>query len=137
MRQQYRTFILSIMLISSFACKAPETEIKAVITVDDASVLLSEDPSIVVLDVRTPEEYAMGHIGNSINIDISTKDFLKRVAQLDRDQTYLVHCAANVSNGRAEKSLSIMNDLEFRDLLDLEGGFVAWQESGYPVAKGK
>lgn len=135
MKMNTRIFILIFILITGFACKAPENQIDPVINVDDAITLLSKDSSVVILDVRTPAEYEVAHIENSINIDINAENFSERVALLDRDLTYIVHCAANVKNGRSEKSLGIMSSMEFSSLLDLEGGIIAWQENGHPVVQ--
>ncbi len=134
MKMHTKIFLLTAILLTGLACsKAPKSSIDPVINVDDALALLSNDTSVVVLDVRTPAEYEVAHIENSINIDINAEDFSERVALLDRNKTYIVHCAANVKNGRTEKSLDIMNGMEFSSLLDLEGGIIAWQNNGHPV----
>jgi len=135
MHRNTKVILFTVILMTGFACKAPETQIDGVIKVDEAVAMLSKDASVVMLDVRTPAEYEVAHIENSINIDINAEDFAERVALLDREKTYIVHCAANVKNGRTEKSLDIMKGLEFNSLLDLEGGIIAWQESGYPVVQ--
>jgi len=50
----------------------------------------------VVLDVRTSKEYQAGHIPGAVNIDINASDFEKKLAGLDKEKTYLVHCASGV-----------------------------------------
>src|SRR5687767_13881194 len=55
----------------------------------DASAA-KKDGKIVVLDVRTPEEYKTGHIAGAVNVDFKQKDFAEKVAKLDRDKTYVV-----------------------------------------------
>src|SRR5881394_4090628 len=49
-----------------------------------------------VLDVRTAKEFESGHIHGALNIDINAPDFDKKISDLDKSQTYLVHCAAGV-----------------------------------------
>ena len=83
--------------------------------------------TFMTLDVRTPAEYAAGHIEGAINIDINNPDFENQVALLSKDETYLVHCALNVENGRSEKALNIMKDLGFTRLENLVGGYEAWK----------
>jgi len=51
--------------------------------------LVTQDETVIVLDVRTPEEYAMGHIEGALNINIAEADFSERVSKLDRDKTYI------------------------------------------------
>jgi phage shock protein E len=86
----------------------------------------------VTLDVRTAEEYAKGHIPGAVNVDVNSKDFVEKVAALDKGQTYLVHCAAGV---RSAKACTRMTRLNFTNLYNLEGGFKAWEQAGNPVEK--
>jgi|SRR3954462_8641532 phage shock protein E len=86
----------------------------------------------VVLDVRTKKEYQEGHIPGSILIDFNSPDFEKEIAKLDKNKTYLVHCAAG---GRSTKACNKMQELNFKDVYNLEGGMRAWQKEGKPVEK--
>jgi rhodanese-related sulfurtransferase len=97
--------------------------------------LVTQDETVIVLDVRTPEEYAIGHIVGALNINIAEADFSKRISKLDRDKTYIIHCSANVKNGRSAKSLEIMSSFGFDKLLNMEGGIIAWEQSGYPLVR--
>lgn len=54
---------------------------------------LRKDPKVVVLDVRTAEEFADGHMQGAINLDIRGGKFAETLAGLDKTKTYLVHCA--------------------------------------------
>jgi phage shock protein E len=91
-----------------------------------------EDKNAVVLDVRTKEEYKQRHIPGSVQIDFNSPDFEKEVAKLDKNKTYLVHCAAGVRSARACKK---MDALKFSRLYNLEGGMGAWEKAGKPVEK--
>ena len=53
--------------------------------------LLEEDDSIVVLDIRTPEEFARGRIPGAINIDYRAPDYADKLAELDKSKTYVMH----------------------------------------------
>jgi rhodanese-related sulfurtransferase len=86
----------------------------------------------IVLDVRTPEEFKAGHIPGATNINYTASDFGEKVAKLDKDKTYLVHCAAGVRSARACKK---MEGLGFKNLVDLHAGFGGWEEAGKPVEK--
>jgi phage shock protein E len=88
--------------------------------------------SIVVLDVRTKKEYGEGHIPGSVLIDFNSDDFDKQVAKLDKNKTYLVHCAAG---GRSARACKKMDQLGFKKLYNLEGGMGAWEKAGKPVEK--
>ena len=86
-----------------------------------------------MIDVRTAEEFGAGHIPGARNVSIAADDFEQSVAVLDRSRPYLVHCTANVPNGRSARALEVMTKLGFRDLHSLVGGFRAWSEAGGAV----
>ena len=88
--------------------------------------------STVVLDVRTKKEYREGHIPGSVMIDFTEDDFEQQFAKLDKDKTYLVHCA---SGGRSARACKKMEQLGFKKLYNLEGGMGAWEKAGKPVQK--
>ena len=93
---------------------------------------LIQAKKVVVLDVRTPSEYAAGHITGATNVDFRGKDFQAKVAQLDKSQAYLVHCAVGARSARA---CAAMDQLDFKTIYDLKGGISAWQKAGLPVEK--
>jgi rhodanese-related sulfurtransferase len=93
---------------------------------------LYETKKYIVLDVRTPEEFGRGHIPGAVNIDVQSPEFEKKMAAMDKDKTYLVHCASGVRSVRACDKLEKM---KFTTLYNLEGGFRAWQKAGKPVEK--
>jgi phage shock protein E len=86
----------------------------------------------VVLDVRTPAEFAAGHIPGAINIDWNSDEFQKKVSELDKSKTCLVNCA---SGGRSAKACDKLSKLNFTDCYNLLGGFHAWEKAGKPVEK--
>ncbi|HEY2341984.1 MAG TPA: rhodanese-like domain-containing protein [Chthoniobacteraceae bacterium] len=102
------------------------------VTPDEAEKLLKDKKDVVVLDVRTPEEYSAGHIGGAKNINFMASDFEKQVAQLDPSKSYLVHCAAG---GRSSKAVKIMAQHNFDSVYHMNDGFKAWVEAGKPVEK--
>jgi rhodanese-related sulfurtransferase len=93
---------------------------------------LRADKQNVVLDVRTKKEFEAGHIPGAVNLDVNAPDFDAKVAKLDKAKTYLVHCGAGV---RSVKACEKMARLEFPKLINLEGGFKAWEKAGKPVEK--
>lgn len=99
-----------------------------------AERLLSKNENAVVLDVRTPQEYEASHINDAININIYDEDFRDQVAELDKERIYVVHCAANTQNGRSEKSLAILQELGFQNLVSMDGGFAKWMQEERPIA---
>ena len=69
--------------------------------------LLMTDTSVVLLDVRTPEEYAASHIPGAVNLDVQSPDFLLRAEKdIDRDTPVAVYCRSGVRSRNAAKILS-------------------------------
>ncbi|MCX6859777.1 MAG: rhodanese-like domain-containing protein [Verrucomicrobia bacterium] len=95
---------------------------------------LRKDPKVVVLDVRTAEEFADGHMQGAINLDIRGGKFAETLAGLDKTKTYLVHCAVG---GRSAKACGQMDGLKFEKVLNLSGGITAWEAAGHKPVKGR
>jgi rhodanese-related sulfurtransferase len=99
---------------------------------EQAAKLLQENKKIVVLDVRTSEEFAAGHIAGATNLDFHNPDFEKKLSALDKTKSYLVHCAAG---GRSAKTRDLMKKQQFQSIYHLEGGLKAWEKAGKPVER--
>jgi rhodanese-related sulfurtransferase len=93
-----------------------------------------KDAKVKVLDVRTADEFAEGHIAGAVNVDFLSKDFAEKAAALDKSATYVVHCQAG---GRSMKSLETLKKLGIKSIIHMDGGFGAWQKAGLPVEKAK
>ena len=102
------------------------------ISIADADKLLKENKSIIVLDVRTAEEFKAGHIPGAKNVDFYAPDFKAKLGDLDRAPTYLVHCK---SGGRSAKTEAQMKELKFKSILHLNEGFSKWEAAGKSVER--
>jgi len=98
----------------------------------DFSTALNK-PGTIILDVRTPAEFASGHLPSAQNIDIEGSNFATRVAALDKNATYAVYCR---SGNRSEGALAQMAAAGFTHAYGLAGGIGAWQSMGGPMATG-
>lgn len=94
---------------------------------------LRQKTNYVVLDVRTPKEFADGHIPGAVNIDWNGPDFQKKVAALDKSKHYLVQCAVGGRSAKAGDKMT--TSLQFTNVYNLEGGIKAWEKAGKPVEK--
>ena len=90
---------------------------------EDWKKRLAQDSNAVVLDVRTPEEWAEGVMPNSLKIDIYSPDFMAKVEELDKSKSYYIYCR---SGGRSAQACMHMMDLGFKKIYNLEGGMLAW-----------
>jgi phage shock protein E len=125
------TRITSLVSILAFAGAAFAAEPKNV-TPDDAEKLIKERKDIVIIDVRTEEEFAAGHIKGAINISILEDDFATKLKTLE-SKPVLVHCAAGGRSARAVKQM--LEDARFPEIFHLNDGFKAWTDAGKPVSK--
>lgn len=97
----------------------------------DASALLAEGPAgLVVLDVRTPEEFAAGRLAGAVNLDFYAAAFADDLAALDRETPYLLYCRTDNRSGQVRE---MMRSLGFREVHEIDGGIVAWAEAGLPI----
>lgn len=114
----------------------PPPEIDAVIGEDigpaEAAAVISKSPDLVIIDVRTPGEFRQGHLAGALNIDYYAEDFAHRLGQLDPDARYLFYCR---TGGRSRRTLDLLRDLGFRDVLHLKGGIRAWSRAGMPLSR--
>jgi len=102
-----------------------------VIDAADALAIQSDAPAdLVVLDVRTADEFAEGHIEGAVMLDFYDPDFAAQIAELDPDVPYLLYCR---SGNRSGQTTEIMDQLGFTDVADVDGGILAWADAGLPV----
>ena len=90
-------------------------------------------PETVILDVRTPSEFAEGHIPGAVNIDVQSPDFASQVAALDPHVPYAVYCR---SGNRSQVALDLMAQMGITDAYHLGGGVGAWQQAGGELVTG-
>ena len=128
-----KTIIMGIltMLCSLYGCSSAQTEGFTSLTVEEYAKAI-EDTTIVRLDVRTAEEYADGHIANTINIDVLKDNFeSKAKATLPKDKVIAVNCRSGKRSKNAAKIL-VKNDFK---VIELDEGYNGWVNKGLPVTK--
>ena len=110
---------------------APAAPVKNV-SAEEAEKLLKEKKDVLVIDLRTEAEFKNGHIAGAKNIDFLDGEFARKIGELDKDKTYLVHCAGG---NRSTRSLDVFKSQKFSSILHLNEGFKAWVAAGKPVEK--
>ena len=102
------------------------------VTPDEAALLMKGNPGpALVLDVRTPDEFAEGHIPGAKNVDFLGDDFDKQIAALPADRPLIVHCAAGNRSSKAVLKISTL--LKPMRIFHLKSGFNGWKAAGKPV----
>jgi len=89
-----------------------------------------DNGNVVALDLRTPGEYAEGHVSGSVHISYFADDFKKKLTALDRSKVYLLFCKA----GRvAPKVIKKMKKLGFKEAHKISGGMKEWKARNLPI----
>lgn len=114
--------IISAIGFCLTACGGSKTVFK---TVDAASATsIAAKKNIIVLDVRTPEEFATGHLPKAVNIDFLNQSFTDNINKLDKKKKYLVYCR---SGHRSTQAVEVMKEQDFKNVTNMLGGFSQWQ----------
>jgi len=129
--------LLVIGVVSTGGCVGQETPTQIIgdITPQEAFTLIQDNqnnPDFVIIDVRTPEEFADGHIENAINLDYYSETFGDELNKLDKNKTYLIYCR---SGKRSRNALDIMEELNFREAYNMSGGIIEWKAEGLPTTE--
>jgi rhodanese-related sulfurtransferase len=91
-----------------------------------------DNSNFVILDIRTPEEFADGHIDGAININFRADNFTSEMNKLDKNKTYFVYCR---TGNRSYEAVNIMAGLNFRSILRLSDDILGWKAAGLPLVK--
>lgn len=98
----------------------------------DARARIKEDKkSLMILDVRQPDEFWAGHIAGATLIPLN--ELRGRIGELPKDKEILCVCRSGSRSGAAVRQLSSAGF----DALNLRGGMMSWERAGYPVKKGQ
>ena len=122
------------MTVSYAQSSQPKQIVKMINTVASAEMIKKnlKNKNFVILDVRTPKEYAEGHLANATNIDFNAIDFAEKVGKLDKTKTYLVYCR---SGHRSASAVEVMKTQLFQTIYNLDGGITQWTIDKNPVVK--
>lgn len=122
--------VLLVVAVATAACGGGVDTQHSLVTATEANDLVQDPPDdLVILDIRTPEEFEQGRIEDSVMIDFYAPDFESQLDDLDKSIPYFVYCR---SGNRSATAAEMMTDLGFEVIYELDGGIVAWAEAGLP-----
>lgn len=116
---------------ASPAPAAPKSPVQDVLP-DTAEKLIAERKDLVVIDVRTVEEYNMNHLAGAKNASFIDTEFDEQIKQFE-GKPVLVHCTSGNRSLRAVQKMKMSG--KFPEIYHLIGGIAAWQDAGKPVVK--
>jgi thioredoxin 1 len=100
------------------------------ISIDEFEKKLNSNQNAQLIDVRTPEEYKNGFIKGAKNIDWNATSFENEIKKLDKEKAVYVYC---LGGGRSGAAAEKMKELGFKEVYDMQGGMMAWNNAGKPV----
>ena len=89
---------------------------------------ITATPNAQIIDVRTPQEFASGHLDNAVNIDWLGDNFVANVEKLDKTKPVFVYCKTSNRSPQAAKKLE---ELGFTTIYNMQGGLLKWDAEGF------
>jgi rhodanese-related sulfurtransferase len=128
--------ILASGLLTMAACGSDGGQasgVRQVSAADGAAIAGDPPDDLVILDVRTAEEFAEVRVEGATMLDFYRDDFAEQLAELDRDVPYLLYCRSGNRSGQARE---LMSSLGFTDVAEVEGGMISWTGESLPTVSG-
>ncbi|PTM05065.1 MAG: rhodanese-like domain-containing protein [Bacteroidetes bacterium] len=125
-----RNLLLMALLVTGLSACAQSGGSNLDVT--QVSQMIADNEDIVLIDVRTPEEFMQGHLDGAKLINFYDANFQEEVKKLDTAKKYVVYCR---SGGRSSKSVNAMKKLGFSEVYNMSGGVLAWQGAQQKLVK--
>ena len=125
-------FVLGVVITFYGSCKESSNQITDIkgnielISPQQVYDAIYKDPSIQLVDVRTPEEFKSNHLKGAQNVCVTSDDFKEKVKMLDKNKPVYVYC---YKGGRSAAAAIQLKDLGFTKIYDMDGGILLWEEN--------
>jgi rhodanese-related sulfurtransferase len=120
-----------VLLLVTACSSGSDTATIELVSPADAAQVIEDDPAgLVVLDIRTPEEFNEARLADAVNVDFYDADFADQLDALDKNDPYVMYCR---SGNRSSEAIKTMKDLGFVEVYEIDGGIANWYDSGFPV----
>ena len=120
--------IVVLSLIFIFSCEiinSPEINI-----ISESDFVEIQDSDYTLIDVRTQDEFDLGHIDSAINLDFYSETFQNDILSLPKNETIVLYCR---TNNRSSKTANILKENGFKEIAVLEGGITEWVKNGNDI----
>ena len=128
MKNLFVLFVMTALFVFA-SCSNSNNAAQTLLNPSEFSSKWKNTEQAILVDVRTPGEYAGGHIENSLNIDWNGSNFEHAITQVDKNKPVFVYC---LSGGRSGSAASFMRKNGFKEVYELEGGMLAWRSNKLP-----
>jgi rhodanese-related sulfurtransferase len=123
------TLLVASLILSASLCLAGGP---VNLSSPEAKALLAKNSRVLLLDVRTPDEYRQAHLRGALLIPLDELE--RRLPEIPRDRPLLVYCAVGARSLTAARLLAAKG---FREVYQLSDGLVGWYKNGYPVERAR
>ena len=133
------------MVLNAFGCqptsheqasvadaRQPDLTMARDISCSELNALILGRPNLLIIDVRTHQEWEQGHIPGAGLIDFLEDDFDSKASALPTDRPIVLYCAAG---GRSSDAMEQMKTAGFRELYNLRGGYYGWEDAGEAISQ--
>ncbi|SFU53992.1 rhodanese-like domain-containing protein [Pontibacter akesuensis] len=129
-----KSYLIVLLAAGLFSCTSTPPQAPAEVQQMTAQTFREQNMNskTVLVDVRTPEEFATGHLEGALNSDFRGGAFATEMQNWDKDKTYYLYCA---SGNRSGKAAELMKEAGFRNIVNV-GAFQDLKEAGLPTETG-
>ena len=120
--------ILALSLLFFINCSNGQNA-KTNVDANAFNELVKANNQAQLIDVRTPEEFAKGHLINALNFDWNGNEFDKQVSSLNKEVSVFVYC---LSGGRSAAAAAQLRSAGFKNVIELNGGIMKWRGANLP-----
>lgn len=103
---------------------------RSLISSEKLQEILTENPDVQLVDVRTVAEFESGHLANAENIVVTDSDFESQINKLDKTKPIYVYCK---SGARSARACDALEEMGFVEMYDLKGGITSWKSAGLSI----
>ena len=121
-----RVVILSLVFV--FSCELINTTEISMISESDFVEI--QDSDYILIDVRTQDEFDLGHIDSAINLDFYSDTFQNEILSLPKNEKIVLYCR---TYNRSSKTAAILKQNGYRDILVISGGITEWVKNGNDI----
>lgn len=119
-----RIVTLSSLLTILLSCNSDDKKNARTLSASAFAQQLQQTTDPLLIDVRSPEEFASGHLDAAVNINIDGPDFREQLAKINPKQPVFVYCKGG---GRSAAATAIMQEMGFKTIYELKGGIMSWE----------
>jgi rhodanese-related sulfurtransferase len=121
--------MMNIALVALVATSVACAQQYKNLTAQEAKTMIDKG-GIVVVDVRTPQEYSAGHLQGAILANVNDPNFEANIGKISKDKKVLVYCAAG---GRSANASGKMSSMGWKNVWNMTGGYTSWSSAGLPT----